>query len=589
MPLQRFKIALNQARIPMNPSNAPRAALLPQLDVAPRSASRAFFGSEENADFDVPNILYGENFVAWSQGVKSVSYTDVVPGLSGTTDFDQVFPLRDEDENQVLFSPSDGKNYVLDGTWSANPIDVLWAAQAPPLYLSTSSTDTPATARVTRAYVDGKTFVAYSEISLSTTNGGASEDADGSLYLWNPTTKELELLDPQGTTDVVVNLDVAIGEIQVVSSSNGYLLIGSGLAVHWAPFNGTAFDFQLYANGNVTGAGNQIPEDIEGPITAIRPVSGGFIIFTSRNAVAAYYNANNFASPWIFKKISNAGGLEDFELCSEEGAPGYVFAYTSGGLQRMSLNAAESFAPDVSDFLGGRKLERFDLGTMTFSSTVASLEFFVKVAYVGSRFLVLSYGLYPGVYSFALIYDVALQRWGRLRVVHRDAFIYAGSVETVPLTYGMLLDIPYSDLSGTAYEDLEVESSGLTYPRQSLAFLLKDGTVKLAVMDFRDKDDDSEAFVLIGKVQLSRSANVALHTVEVEGLLADGNEYCRVLHMPNGVDIIGYETGVVREQSDLYTEYGIDLLNGKNFAVLLGGEFELSTIVLQASPDASNY
>ena len=590
--MQRFKIALNQARIPMCPSYAPRAALIPQLDVAPRSASRAFFGSEENADFDVPNILYGENFVPWSQGVKSVSYTEVVEGLPDTMDFDQIFPLRDMDENQVLFSPSDGQNYVLEpGGWAANPLPALWAAEIPALYLSTSSTNTPATAQVSRCYVDGKTFVAYSRIALSLTSGGATVDQDGSIYAWNPTTLNLDRVSPQGTIHNIQNLPIPLGEIDGISSSNGYLLVWSGLAVYWAPFNGTAFDFDVYVNGAITGAGSQIPEDIKGPITAIAPVSGGFIIFTNKNAVAAFYNANNFASPWIFKEISNAGGVENFELVTVDGSQSTIFAYTTGGMQRISLNVAEPFAPDVSDFLGSRFLERFDLGTMNFVPAVTTIEFFTKMTYVGQRFLVVSYGMYPGIYSFALIYDVALQRWGRLRLAHRDAFAYTGGVETVGVTYGMALDVQYSDLEDVEYDEMYIQSSGLTYPRQSLAFLLRDGTIKLAVMDYREKDeaDDSEAFVLIGKVQLSRSNNVTLHEVEVEGLNLNSPNACFVLHMADGVNVIGYETAVVRSQLGNYSEFGIDMLTGKNFVVLVNGVFNLSTLILHATPDASTY
>lgn len=592
MPMQRFKIAINQARLPTVPSQYPRAVLIPQLDVAPRSASQAFFGSAENADFDVPNLLWAENVVPVAQGVKSVSYKTVVTGLEGAEDFDQIFPLRDEDENQVLFSPADGQNYVLDaGVWTPDPLPAKWAAEVPPRYLSADSLKTLETAQVNRAYVDGKTFVSYQQIGLAAAPNGTPVVSDGSIYLWDPALLELRRVTLETNTDIVRNLDIPLGEVGGVSSSNGYLLAWSGLSIHWAPFNGTAFDYEIYVNGAITGAGNQIPEDIKGPITAVAPVSGGFIIFTSRNAVAAFYNANNFASPWIFKEISNAGGVESFELITVDSAPSAIFAYTSGGLQRISLNTAETFAPDVGDFLGNRLLERFDVGTMQFSKTVTTIEFFVKLTYVGNRFLVISYGLYPGVYSYAQIFDTGLQRWGRLRLAHRDAFLYQAAIEEVPVTYGMLLDVPYSDLDAIAYEDLVVSGSGVTYPRQSLAFLLRDGTIKVAVMDFRDKDedDDSEAFVLIGKVQLSRSSNVTLHEVEIEGLSTDFNPMCRVLHMPNGVNIVGYEEGVVRDAQTDYTEYGIDMLTGKNFAVLIGGVFSLSTIIMHATQDSSTY
>jgi len=556
------------------------------MDTAARSP-RQFQGSEENVDFDIPQVLYGENFMPVAAGVKSVSYVQII-APTANDDFDQIFPLRDSQENTVLFSPSDGQNYVHDsgtGLWTANPLATAWAAEAPPLYLSTASRRTPTTANVSRAYADGKTFVAYETISLSTAIGGASEDADGSVYFWDESTQLLVRQKPQGTTDIVRNLSIPIGDIGGVSSSNGYLLFWSGLSVHWAPFNGTSFDYSIYANGEVTGAGNQIPEDIEGAITAIVPVSGGFIIFTTKNAIAAFYNANNFASPWTFKRISNAGGVSNFEQVTVEGGLGALYAYTTGGMQKMSLNEVSTSFPDVTDFLGGRLIERFNTGSLTFTDGETTTEFFVKVTYCGQRFLVISYGTFPGIFSYALVWDAELERWGKLRIIHRDAFSYSYGTQAAELTYSMVDDVPYSFFDTTAYEDMVIDGGVLTYPRQSLAFLLDTGEVRLAVMDYRDPTDESEAFVLIGRNQLTRAKLATVHEVEVEGLDAGGQ--VSVLRSITGRTFEPFDAGYLREQSEDYAEYGFDMVTGKNFTFYIKGDFALTSLIVHASNDGN--
>jgi hypothetical protein len=587
MAVSRYKLALNNARFPLVSEWGSRAVLIPSMDVAGR-ANRGFQGSEENIDYDVPQIIYGENFVPVTNGVKSVSYLRIIDPTVND-DFDQIFPLRDETENTVLYSPGDGQNYVYDklaGLWTTQPSTVLYGVYN--YQLSGDTPESPATAQVTRAYVDGKTFVCYSRIGLRlNTDPPTPMTKDGSIFLWEPTTSTLVPIDAAGNT-IIANLPLQPGQIGGVAGSNGYLLIWSGLTIYWAPFNGTSFDYDIYANGEVTGAGNQIPEDLQGPITTIIPVSGGYIIFTTKNAVAAFYNANNFGSPWIFKLIGDAGGIESYEQATVEGNLAAIYAYTTGGMQRISLNQAEDTFPDVTDFLGGRYIESFNTGDLTFESAASGSEFFTKVTYCGQRFLVISYGYMPGLFSYALVYDAGLKRWGKLRIVHRDCFFYSYGSQEEDITYNMLQDVSYDETDPTAYDDMIIASGNLVYPRQSVAFLLATGEVKLAVLDYRAKDDESEAFVLIGKNQLSRARLSTVHSVEIEGLREGGS--VAILRSVNGATYDYQDTdtaGYLREQTANFAEYGFNEVTGKNFTLYINGDFFLTTAILEATNDGS--
>jgi hypothetical protein len=590
MAVQRYKIGLNNSIFPLVTTWGERTVMVPAIDTSQRSP-RQYQGADENLEFNIPQIIYGENFIPVSRGVKSVSYSQIIaPKSPAVLDFDQIFPLRDSDENTVLYSPAAGTNYIYNATtalWGSQSVTSLLTAEL--AQVSENSTNIAATASVTRAYVDGKTFVCYSRLGARLTAGAPSViTRDGSLFIWDPVTQSLVSALDAVAGALIVNLGIPFGEIDGISSSNGYLLVWSGLTVYWAPFNGAAFDFQIYANGEVTGAGFQIPEDVKGPITALVPVSGGFIIFTTKNAIAAFYNANNFASPWLFKGIANAGGVESFEQTTDDSNLSAIYAYTTGGMQKISLNSAETVFPDVTDFFGLHYLETFNPVSLTFDRGALNTEMFVKVTHCGQRFLVLSYGMYPGIYSYALVYDTKLDRWGKLRLAHRDCFAYSYGQQDAALTYGALLDVSYEEMLTDTYDTAIIQGGALTYPRQSIAFLMRSGEVKLARMDMREKDaaDTSASFVLIGRNQLTRARLTSVHEVEVEGFSAADNSVA-VLTSKDGLTFYSSEAGYLRERSAEYAQYGFDITTGKNHTVYVGGQFYLSNLILHATNDGA--
>jgi hypothetical protein len=564
MAVQRFKLPLNNAAFPFVSTKAPRAVFVPGMDIAPR-AGRGFIGTQDTMDYDLTQIIYGENFMPVGKGVKSVGYRQLI-APTVNNDFDSIFALRDEDENTVLYSPAGGQNYVYDDTasaWTSDPIETVYG-------LTLSSTSVPLDSQVTYAYVDGFTFICFSRLK---SNG--SPAVDMSLMYWNSATQSLS---PPAA--LITNLPFAVGEIDGISSAAGYLVVWSGITIAWAPFNGTAFNFIPYANGAFTGAGSQIPEDVQGPIRAILPVSGGFIAFTNRNAIGASYVANNLNAPWIFREVPDAGGLESYEQATVEGSLGRAVAYTTAGMQSITINSAEIVHADLSDFIATREIERYNSGTNTLAHDATSLDFYIKVAAVGNRYIVISYGTFKGIYSFALIYDIALQRWGKLGLTHRDCFYYNYGVESASFTYSMLGDVPYTNLNTTSYADLSAQSNAFTSAQHSLAFLKQTGEVVIADWSDQIRTTPDEGVVILGRVQLSRSRNTQLNRAELEGLKS-GSVYIAPSY--NGRTLSTVEQMVLVEAVEDYKLLGT-LVDCKNFNIIVEGTFDLSTLILEATP-----
>lgn len=90
MAIQRFRLALNNASFPFVSTEAPRATFVPGLDL-PNRAPRGYVAGPESADYNLTQIIYGENFMPVGSGVRSVGYKQII-APTVNTDFDSVFP-----------------------------------------------------------------------------------------------------------------------------------------------------------------------------------------------------------------------------------------------------------------------------------------------------------------------------------------------------------------------------------------------------------------------------------------------------------------------------------------------------------------
>jgi hypothetical protein len=519
-------------------------------------------GADESVDHNLAQVIYSENVMPSSEGICSVGYHRLI-APTVNRDFDSIFALRDAAENTVLYSPAKGKNYVYDedaAAWSSTSIEEVFG-------LTLHADSDPAASQVTYAYVDGKTFVCFSRLKSDET-----EPTDMSIMYWNGT-------ELTSAASLLANAPFPVGEIDGIASSNGYLLIWSELAVAWAPFRGTTFDYAPYANGAFTGSGTQVPEDIQGNIRAIIALAGGFIMFTARNAVAANYYAQSLETPWVFREIADAGGLESYEQATVEGTLGKVYAYTTTGFQRISLNSAESVLPDISDFITNRKIERYRYDLRELYQASTSLDFFTKIANVANRYIVISYGTFPGVFSFAVVYDLALERWGKLRMIHRDCFYYAYGSRRANLTYSMLGDVPYDHPDLTTYDATTQLGNALTAAEHGLAFLKETGEVIIADWSDAVRDTADQAVAIVGRVQLTRASHVQLNRAEVSGLVA-GTIYVQPSY--NGRTL---EPAIELLEIASVGDYAVKggMIDCRNFNVVLHGTFSLSTIILEAT------
>lgn len=375
----------------------------------------AYTGAEPDGETAEAQMTYAHNVMPAAFGVKSVGYEQRVKehrqGLE--VDFSEILVLRDSAENQRLLAPAQGRNYLLSREGN-------WAQLSRPEFLKSGF--------VTKAYVPQRTFIHYAYAGTQEYDAGTNSMA------------EVELQS--------IEADSFLG----ITASNGYLIGYDSTTVYWSsPIDPTDFTPSL-----ATGAGSARVTAARGTITCVLPIHDGYIIYTTRNAVAATYS-NNSNFPWNFREIPNSNGVVSPRHVSYDSNLAGHYAWTTGGIQLVAKGGANLIAPEVADFLRGDMLEEWigphrdrhqakvatgyevgydgQLQAYPEAEHQASAEpnllrqyslpqhMRLQVKVIGARFVVISYG-WPSKLTHAIVYDIGLKRYGKLRFEHTDAFEY---------------------------------------------------------------------------------------------------------------------------------------------------------------------
>lgn len=545
MAKQRFSGALNAATFPLVSTMQNRTVVQPQLDSNVR-VNPTFYGTPESAEHSTPRLLYCENVVPTAEGLQSVDYIPTVSPLPDAADFDQVITLRDSAENTYLFSPANGKNYIYRGNTA------VWVSKNPIANAVGKA--------VTRAYVNGRTIICYEGLGI---------------YEYVVATDTFTKLTFIGLLDA---------DVRGIASSNNYMLAYTDITVYWSSLI-NPLDF---VPSLVTGAGFSIPQDVKAKISAILGTAGGFIIYTAKNAVAAVYS-QNVRAPFSFKEIANAGGVSSYEQIASEQTSGPQYAWTTGGLQKITTQGAETVSAEVNDFLAGRMYETWSSVTKQLSKFYTSAsEFEVKITYIASRYLVVSYSLdNSGLYQYALLYDTVLKRWGKLKVNHVDVFSYPFPNVSGDLAYSELTAISYSDMEDTSYRNLAFGVVTVPTSKKTVAFLSASGAVQTLSMDY-NKEGTQLGVAIFGKFQVVRARMITLQTVDFEGTYPDESGVSvftpTVLTTLDGKDLINQSSLTLLRSSPSLRRYA-KRVTGLNMAVAVEGTFALSAYILEVTAE----
>lgn len=556
MTIYRFGGALNATRWPLIAALQSRTVIQPLLDGGSK-LSRWNIGTEESADLNVPQLIYCENAVPTAEGIQSVGYLDLI-AASANADFDQAITLRDDVENNFLFSPANGKNYIL------NPATKVWASKNPIASLSHP--------QVTRAYVNGRTFICYANKNIYE-------------YLSGPDTfLPVALTLPAG---------VALTDIRGIGGSNNYLIFFTDITLYWSSLT----DPTNFTASLITGAGSATPQDVKGQIVTITGTSGGFVIWTLRNAVAAQFTTN-VRAPFAFKEIAGAGGVVSVEHVTSDASSGPQYAWTSGGLQKVTLQGSEEVSAEVSDFLAGRIYNVWDDPTKSILLKASAIaEFYIKVVLIASRYLCISWcetitNTIPQ-FSYCLVFDIVLKRWGQFKCDHVDVFPITIGTTGSGLTFTDLGTQTFTALGAQTFDQLVNTDIGVFSPtsKRQVAFMQATGAVKVALLDY-NKNFNQLGVAVFGRFQLVRARVMTHQVTTVEGAFGSGVSGADSFqaYIITSIDGYNFDASAVMKLLRVVgkqNKYGARK-TGINYNLAFTGTFALSTFVSEVINDGED-
>lgn len=564
-----YRANLSAKSFPFLSQNWGRTVIVPQYD---NTFSRQLSSTEDvDKDVGIPQIFYCHNVMPHQQGFQSVGYQTLITGVPAAS-FSSVYLIRDALDNKTYLGvTTDGKFYTL--------VSGLW------VYKATYPVGT-----VTVAYVNGVTYIyianygcvqynfssgtfgAITLTALDVTNVSGITSSAGYLIAWSGprTGTSLTFTSTAGSNfltgvsgaglaigmsvtgpgvpagSVITYIPVIFTGIQISQNAtssgiNTFSFGAQAAAVAWS----STIDPTDFTPSLVTGAGGGSIEAARGAITCCVSHLQGFIIYTSNNAVVAAFSGNP-RYPFNFREIVGSGGLSTINNVTYDANTTNHYAYTTSGLQLVSTTQTQTILPEVTDFISGRLIEDYDEVIDTFSSTVISTPLRKAMTLVADRYLVISYG--NGSLTHALVHDLIDRRWGKLKIPHVQCFEYS---------------IPSAAL--------------IEIPRQSMAFLQSDGTIK--VVDLSVNSATSNGVIALGKYQYVRQRLLQLDEIHVENVPGEP-----AFSIYDNVALDGKNssknTPYLYKADGLYRRYLCRAATGINHSLVMKGAFSLVSLEL---------
>lgn len=385
--MAHFKAKLTQQSFPFNFAELAGTVLVSsQLEQNLQS---------QQAEQEVPQAYFMQNMLPTQRGFTSIHYTRVAAEHTYPKYVDKLFVLYDVDGNLALYSTAGGACLVYSkdtGAWTSFPLPD-----------GTVITDT------TVAYLKGRTYIHI---------------AGAGLFYY-----DFQLAQLLPAVVVGVNINATDG----VCAASQYLILWDENTVYWSsPANPLDFTIAQGFGGSSSILSNR------SRILQCLPTTDGFIAYTTRSAIYAPYTGNAFF-PFSFREIASSAGVSENEHVAYDSPNERHIAWTTSGFQVVSSKGAQLIWPELSDAVGSGVYSAAASDGYPYVVKVERLE--VKVSSIGARYIAVSVKRNKQQlnYSHAYIYDLALERWGRLDIPHVDFFEYRAPEFVAALTYNQLV------------------------------------------------------------------------------------------------------------------------------------------------------
>lgn len=407
----------------------------------------------------------------------------------------------------------------------------------------------PQSAIVTSAYINGKTYIYYQNI--------------GCMY-YDQTAKVMQMVALNG---------LVLTKLKGICAANGYMIAYDDTTIAWS----NAANPEDMFPSLITGAGGGPVQFTNGKIQFCLSISGGFLLYCERNVVGATYTAN-VRYPYVFGEVAGSGGCQSPTEVTWQGNLSSHTAWTTAGIQQLTKSTSELMYVQATDFLSGLSFEDFDEVSLTLSLTYLQNPVATKLSIVAERWVVISYGVNFPDFTHALVFDLALKRWGKLKIKHRSCFEWNAPNIYGAVAYGGLVNTSYGTLSNTTYGALASAGVAVTeITKKNLCFMQADGTIQ--AVNFDIVETFADGVLILGKFQFQRNKFIVHQRTDVETVLNGNNFAAYLINSLNGKDLLAAEEMNILLEGQMMRRFG-KRRTGQNFSLLFTGSFNLTSVLL---------
>ena len=529
-------VNLSSAVLPFAASFKGQSVIMPNRGDAGPGPNRDFGGDTLEAAVNIPQTYWAENALPTQEGYMSVGYAQIVAEL--TKEVDYTITVFDGNGAKAMIAVCEDKTaYAISGL---NP---AWVALSVP------------------AGFNG--FLTH-----ATTYGDVYLHFGGSAKIHKFDLNALTLTEVTAT-----GLDMAL--VDGICDSLNYMIAYGKTTVAWS----SALDSLDFVPSDITGAGAGTPDGIKGQIVYCKNIAKGFIIYTSTICMAAEYTGN-VRFPWLFRPLNNGSGISDFRHVSNDNALATHFAWTAAGILEVSVLQCTPKFGQLTDFLAGQIWEQYDPETGLIPREKLTAQVRVRCALVASRFFCVSYGKPDrDYYEFVNVYDMVLQRWGRLRFQHKQVVEVVADTEFDPKLWDEMGEDEWNAYQ-QSWSSLAAWNNKTAKAKKTLGLVTVNGGIHVAEMQFNASG--SQGVLVMGKYQLMRGHVCTIQTVLVDGVEIGLNNFkLRDAFSVSGMNFIS-PLHPMHEltQEDMQRTYGGNNV-GKSHSLIFEGAFHITSVELQ--------
>lgn len=516
-----YRANLSSASFPLISEYHGRTIIVP----GPDNTYNRLVGSQDISDRDIgiPQLYYAHNVLPVTNGFHSVSYKTDLPIDSLGTRVTQIYSFY---------------NLGKDGLIGFRGTQVVACTDGFPWTAVGITLDPTSTYRHTKGTVNGESYLfSY----------GTSGPAAGTS-----TCHRINLSTFIATPVVLSGLSGVTTGIAAVA---GYMIAFSDTAIAWSSLT----DPTDFVPSLITGAGGANVQEVKGRIVAVKASGFGAVIYTETNAVAITYTGNS-RYPFTFEEIKAAGGCLDYtqpdRFITEDASASAQIAITTNGLQSLGPKSATSILPELNDFLQCAYYEDFNESTRAFSRTqygpsgISGLQ--IELNLIAGRYITLSYGP-PGTvytpYTYVIIYDLNLKRYGKLKYTHVSCF--ENNHQALPTDTTSYANIGLSGMQGQIEHPYISNSPGA-----------------------------GSGVLLLGKYQYVRTRMLAINYVYLENIRPEDEFKCYDWASIDGKIPQEFEGYLDPDSAGTQRSYIFSCV-GTNHSLLLIGPINLTSLVIE--------